>query len=162
MILLIKNIEESKKYIEDLKFNMLLYRLEQDRLNLNRLDRIEEDRINLRRSNPLDLNPISDLRNKTTDIIYAESFCDKCDDDAIRQYRRGMIDHWPNKLDRGSFDDMILEIKEQALRDLLYEYTEGISIHPMGWMCPFGQESYFDSNTNEFDKLFGREFVIGD
>lgn len=142
-----------KKYIEDLKFDILLYRLEQDRM-----DQFEN----------IYSNPIP----KTSEIEFSESLSEKVDQDRRNEYFYGRLPRksYPKNIDKSAFDGVVIEIKEQTLIKLLEKYPEGISIHPMGWMCPLGKEKdyfesmyqidYYNKTIKSEDKLFGTLFLI--
>jgi hypothetical protein len=139
---LITSQKEIKEYIEDLRFDILLYRLEQDRM-----DQFEN----------IYLNPIP----KNTEIEFSESLSDKVDSDRQHEYYYGRLPRkgFPKNIDKSTFDEVVIEIKEQTLLKLLNKYSDGVSINSMGWMCPLGEEIYFTENNNKFHKLFGKEFI---
>tara|TARA_R110000772_G_scaffold123662_2_gene230056 strand:+ start:2593 stop:3045 length:453 start_codon:yes stop_codon:yes gene_type:complete len=150
-MLLITSHQEIKEYIEDLKFDILLYRLEQERIDL--LD-----------------NTYPNLKPKTSEIIYSESLTSDLYEERVREYYYGRSERksHPKSIDKSAFDGVVIEIKQQTLVKLLNKYPEGISIHPMGWMCPLGKEDYFESmyqityynkKINDEDKLFGTLFL---
>jgi len=80
--------------------------------------------------------------------------------DREKRYCYGELRKYPKKIDKDTFDGVVLEIKEQTLRKLLHKYPNGISINEIGWMCPLGEESYFDNEQfGEYEKMFGKKFI---
>jgi len=92
-------------------------------------------------------NIYSNTLPKTSEIEFSESLSEKVDQDRQNEYFYGRLPRkeYPKDIDKSTFDGVVIELKEQTLITLLEKYTEGICIHPMGWMCPLGKEDYFET-----------------